>query len=80
MSVGGGTDCPPITFDYLSISNWVSPFQSFCHSYLYTKYPGLKNKQKTRAKSSNGTCDEARRAKSTYGMSSNKILRINILI
>ena len=35
---------------------------------------------KTRAKSSYGTCDEARRAKSSYGMSSNKILRINILI
>ena len=38
MTVGGGTGFPPITFDYqkgLSISNWLSPFQSFCHNYLY---------------------------------------------
>ena len=35
---------------------------------------------KTRAKSSYGTCDQARRAKSSYGVSSSKIIRINRLI
>ena len=34
----------------------------------------------TRAKSSHGTCDKVGGAKSSYGMSSSKILRINILL
>ena len=36
--------------------------------------------RRTRAKSSYGTCDEVRRAKSLYGMSSSKILRMNRLL
>jgi len=39
-----------------------------------------KSKYKTRAKRSYGACDEVGRAKSSYGMSSGKILRINILL
>ena len=39
-----------------------------------------KNKKRTRAKGSYGTCDEIGRATSSYGMSSSKILRINRLL
>ena len=38
------------------------------------------HKDKTRAKSSYGTCNEAGRAKSSYGTGSCKILRINRLL
>jgi len=52
---------------------------------LKTRNLSLKNMKKksskrTRAKSSNGTCDRVRGAKSSYGMRSSKILRINRLI
>ena len=40
----------------------------------------FQHEKETRAKSSYGTCNEVGKAKSSYGMSSSKIKRINRLI
>ena len=52
-------------------------------TYLHIRYQIVQNGSflsSTRAKNSYGTCDEVGRAKSSYGMSSSKILGINRLI
>ena len=63
---------------YLFLAAVFTPLSGKNHETKSKIFREIRNK--TRAKSSYDTCDEVGRAKSSYGMSSSKIIRINRLI